>query len=123
MIPQRLTVLDALPRTSSGKVDRTALATLPAASANGTPTDGAPETETERKVRELWQELLAVDAIGRDDDFFALGGHSLLLMVLASRLRRAFDVDLDIATAFDRSTLGGLAAYVDGCREVQEGVA
>jgi len=123
MIPQRLAILDALPRTSSGKVDRAALAALPAASTNGTPTDGAPETETERKVRELWQELLAVDAIGRDDDFFALGGHSLLLMVLASRLRRAFDVDLDIATAFDRSTLGGLAAYVDGCRAVQEGVA
>ena len=90
MVPAQLRVLDALPLTANGKVDRGALATsLPAGGDTGA---GAaeldpPRGDTETAIAALWTELLGVDEVGRDQDFFALGGDSLLISRLAARIR------------------------------------
>lgn len=66
----------------------------------------------EAVIAEVWRELLGVDEVGRDDDFFALGGHSLAAVRLFARIRKQWNVDLPLATLFQGSTLAGLAAIV-----------
>jgi amino acid adenylation domain-containing protein len=72
----------------------------------------APRDRTEARIAEIWQDLLGVDEVGIDDDFFALGGHSLLGTQLLSRLNRTFEVKLPIEALFELPTVGGLAARV-----------
>ncbi len=81
MVPASVTIVDALPLTSNGKVDRSRLGRLDGAER---PAFVAPRDATEHALADLWREVLGVDSIGADDDFFALGGHSLV----AVRLRR-----------------------------------
>ncbi|MBA3773463.1 MAG: SDR family oxidoreductase [Ramlibacter sp.] len=66
----------------------------------------------ERTIAEVWRELLGVEEIGADDDFFALGGHSLAAVRLFARIRKQYAVDLPLATLFQAPTLGALAAVV-----------
>jgi len=66
----------------------------------------------EAVIADAWRELLGVDEVGRDDDFFALGGHSLAAVRLFARIRKQWNVDLPLATLFQGSTLSGLAAIV-----------
>jgi acyl carrier protein len=83
-----------------------------------------PASGTERHVAIVWSELLGVAPIGRTDNFFDLGGNSLLAIQLASRLRKEFDVDLAIASLFESADLASLAAAVDSAlaerREAEE---
>ncbi|HKY31331.1 MAG TPA: SDR family NAD(P)-dependent oxidoreductase, partial [Candidatus Polarisedimenticolia bacterium] len=72
-----------------------------------------PETPTERAVAGIWTSLLGVSPIGRRDNFFDLGGNSLLAIQLASTLRKSFEIDLTIASLFEASDLAALAAAVD----------
>ncbi|MGD2115834.1 MAG: amino acid adenylation domain-containing protein, partial [Acidobacteriota bacterium] len=122
MVPATFTVLDGLPLTPNGKVDRRALA----AEAGGPGAPGrraaavrvAPRTSTEKAVAEIWEELLDPDGssglhVGVHDDFFALGGHSLLVTRLMARLRERLGIDLPVRTAFENPTLGALAAVVE----------
>jgi amino acid adenylation domain-containing protein len=115
MIPSVFVLLDALPRTPSGKVDRRALP-APDASALGAATAfRPPETSLERRIAALWGELLGVERVGRDDDFFALGGHSLLATRMLFRLRRepGGGPELPLAAVFERRTVAGLAAEIE----------
>ncbi|TFZ03968.1 type I polyketide synthase [Ramlibacter humi] len=66
----------------------------------------------ESVIADIWRELLGVDEVGRDDDFFALGGHSLAAVRLFARIRKQWHVDLPLATLFQGSTLAGLSALV-----------
>ncbi len=121
MVPRRWQVLDALPVTANGKVDRAALARLaedraPAAAvAAGS---DAPRDDVERRLQELWAELLGRPGIGRDDDFFALGGDSLLVARLVGRMREQLpevvDLEWDVVLRhmLRRPTIAGLAGYV-----------
>ncbi len=77
----------------------------------------APESATERKVAALWTGLLGVSPIGRTDNFFDLGGNSLLAIQLASQLRRAFEIELTIASLFESADVASLAAAVDRALE------
>jgi pyochelin synthetase len=87
MIPGVLQVVDALPRSANGKLDRAAVLRLVATASTGPRAAGeAPRTEVEEQVAAVWAEVLRVDSVGRDDDFFALGGDSLLAAKLAGRL-------------------------------------
>ncbi|GCD47384.1 non-ribosomal peptide synthetase [Streptomyces paromomycinus] len=90
MIPADLQVVDAIPLTGNGKVDRNRLAALAGPAAPGTAADGgaAPRDELERALAGLWAEVLHVPSVGRDADFFALGGDSLLVAQLVGRTRR-----------------------------------
>jgi amino acid adenylation domain-containing protein len=99
MIPWRWEVLDALPMTANGKVDRKALpAPMSVASAGAVGRRALdfepPETETERLIAEVWRELLHVDEVGVHDNFFDLGGHSLLAMQVIFRLQQELGLRL-----------------------------
>ncbi|MFI7041141.1 amino acid adenylation domain-containing protein [Microbispora rosea] len=110
LVPTAWVVLDALPLTSRGKVDRAALpAPVRASSAGHVP----PSTDAELLVAEIWAELLGVDSIGANDDFFTLGGHSLLATRIAARLRRATGVEVPVRTIFERRTVAELAVALE----------
>ncbi|HVH67069.1 MAG TPA: amino acid adenylation domain-containing protein [Gemmatimonadales bacterium] len=124
MVPTAFVLLDQLPLTANGKVDRHA---LPAVDAEGLPPaaasvsdGGRPLTETETALAAIWTELLKVGQVGVDDDFFDLGGHSLLAIKAVSRIRDVFGVDLQTRTLFEHSTLGALATVLDEARGVGE---
>ncbi|WP_369938522.1 non-ribosomal peptide synthase/polyketide synthase [Xanthomonas tesorieronis] len=111
MVPSAFVRLAAWPLTPNGKLDRKALP-VPDDSAYARRAFEAPQGATERRLAAIWAELLRVEAISRFDDFFELGGHSLLAVQLASRVRRAFDVDVSMRELFELPTLLQLAAHV-----------
>ncbi|NNH68382.1 non-ribosomal peptide synthetase [Nocardia uniformis] len=89
MVPDDMSLLDALPRSANGKVDRAALAarvaTTPSEAVD--PAFTPPADEIEQRIAQLWQEMLGVPRVGRDENFYALGGDSLLLSQMVGRLR------------------------------------
>ncbi|MFD9328167.1 amino acid adenylation domain-containing protein [Streptomyces sp. NPDC060065] len=108
-VPASYVVLDTLPLTANGKVDRAALRALGVRAERATGAYVAPEGPVERRIAELWGELLGRERIGAADDFFALGGHSLLLTRLLARIRREFHGDVTLQDLFERPTVAGLA--------------
>ncbi|MBZ4377478.1 non-ribosomal peptide synthetase, partial [Corallococcus sp. AS-1-6] len=107
MVPGAVVVLEALPLNSNGKVDREALPE-PEAPAS-THTYEAPRTEAEAKLAAIWAEVLRVPRVGVKDDFFALGGHSLLVTQVVSRIRTEIGVELPLRALFETPTLEALA--------------
>jgi acyl transferase domain-containing protein/acyl carrier protein len=81
----------------------------------------APETETQVKVAAIWADLLGIDKVGSEDDFFELGGNSLLMMQLSVRLRAEFGVVLPIKSLFDTTNVAALADRVDSVLVVADG--
>ncbi|HEX6912007.1 MAG TPA: amino acid adenylation domain-containing protein, partial [Longimicrobium sp.] len=118
MVPSAFVVLDALPLTPNGKVDRRA---LPAPQVEGAEGSTAPRTPTEEVLAGLWGELLGVQSPGREDDFFHLGGHSLIATQLVSRARQAFGVELPLRVVFESPTLAAMAEQVDGALRAAAG--
>ena len=114
MIPARFVALPALPLTGSGKVDRKALPVPsgPAIANQGTVV--APRTPTERIVAAAYQETLALPRISVHDDFFALGGHSLLVAQMTARLSRTLARTVAMRAGFEHTTVASLAAWLDG---------
>ena len=112
MVPGVLMSLDALPLSQNGKVERADLPEPVEASAE----DVQPRTATELALAGLWDELLRSAPHGPLDDFFARGGHSLLLGQLAVRIRDTFGVRVPLSALFKAPTLGGQAACVDEAR-------
>jgi amino acid adenylation domain-containing protein len=114
--PARYVLLRELPIAPGGKRDRAALRRM-AARATGGPAssdvDTVPLTPTEERVAAIWRELLARDRIRADDDFFDLGGHSLLTFQLVFRLRTEFDVEVPIRAPFQAPKLAELAVVVE----------
>ncbi|QCX81895.1 Linear gramicidin synthase subunit B [Streptomyces sp. YIM 121038] len=110
MVPAAYVPLAALPLTVNGKLDRRA---LPAPGADGFATGGdrtPPRTEAERLVAAVWAAVLDTDEVGADDDFFALGGDSILAVRVTSRLRAAFGADVSPRLLFTHPTVCALAA-------------
>ncbi|MEW2380423.1 amino acid adenylation domain-containing protein [Micromonospora sp. NPDC047812] len=110
MLPGLILVLDEFPRTASGKIDRKRLP-LP----DLDPVDGyvAPATGTEKAVADIWGEVLDIARIGRRDNFFGLGGHSLLVTRVVYRLRETLGVDLPLRSLFEAATVAELAHEID----------
>jgi amino acid adenylation domain-containing protein len=109
-VPQHFVVLDALPRTANGKLDRDALPAPAPAPSGRTPV----RTDGERVLAEIWAEVLGRPDIGADANFFDLGGHSLQLIQMVVRLERATSVRVPVQVAFESATLADLARYVGG---------
>jgi amino acid adenylation domain-containing protein len=107
MVPAQFVLLDALPLTPSGKIDRLALKALSRAHAPsraGAPYD-APQTATEKLLARIWQEVLGVDRVGIKDDFFLLGGNSLRAVRMITQLRDLLDLEVSLQAMFDAPTI------------------
>jgi amino acid adenylation domain-containing protein len=110
MVPSQVVLLDAMPLSPNGKVDRKALPS-PTSTATG-PSFVAPRTERERKLAEIWQTLLQKERVGVTDNFFALGGHSLIALMLVSRARE-LGLEFALATVLQHPTIEGLLASLE----------
>jgi amino acid adenylation domain-containing protein len=111
MIPSAFVYLPALPLAANGKTDYGA---LPEATSHGTRDHNeyaAPRDETERVLCRIWSEVLGVDRVGLDDDFFAIGGHSLLAAKLFARLDESFGRSLPLGVLFKAPTVRLLAEH------------
>jgi arthrofactin-type cyclic lipopeptide synthetase B len=111
MVPAAYVLLDAIPLTPNGKVDRKALPT-PDAAAYASRGYQAPEGEVEAVLARIWAEVLKLDRVGRHDNFFELGGHSLLAVTVLERMRRE-GLQADVRRLFDSPTIAALAASID----------
>ncbi|MCZ7434492.1 amino acid adenylation domain-containing protein [Streptomyces sp. WMMC1477] len=109
MAPSAVVVLDELPLTANGKVDRRALPAPDGRRPDAAGEYTAPRDELETEIARVWAEVLGVDRVGAHDDFFALGGHSLLATRVAGRLRAALDREVRVRTLFDQPVLSALA--------------
>src|SRR6185312_11902704 len=108
MVPSAFVLLESLPLTANGKLDRKALP-APAGESFGQRGYEAPRGEIEEILSGIWQELLRVERVGRNDNFFELGGHSLLIVQMLERLRRV-GVSVPVRGVFESATLADLAA-------------
>jgi amino acid adenylation domain-containing protein len=115
MLPAALMMVERIPLTRNGKVDRRALP--PPSWELG---DGAgflePQGATEVAVAEVWREVLAVERIGAQDNFFSLGGHSLLAARVATETRKRLEVEISVRTLFERPVLRDFATALDAAR-------
>ncbi|WP_244256430.1 phosphopantetheine-binding protein [Burkholderia gladioli] len=120
MVPWRIVALDTLPLNPNGKVDRRALP-LPAAEADPGAHYEAPHEGIETELATLWTGLLDIERIGRHDDFFDLGGHSLLVVRLNARIGLELNASLPLATLFEARTLAAQAEAIAQARGSQPG--
>jgi acyl carrier protein len=122
MVPAHFVMLDALPLTPSGKVDRRALP-VPEGSQPQVETEFvAPQTPTEEQLAKIWQEVLGLDQVGIQDNFFELGGHSLLAMQVLSRVCDHFEMELPLARLFETPTIAGLTELIETIRLAERGL-
>ncbi len=112
MLPAVFVFLEALPRTPNGKVDRAALPKPEGIGAEVRESYVAPRDEAERTIARVWKEVLGLDRVGIYDNFFDLGGHSLLLIQVHERLKRELGLDLPMVELFKHSTVDALARHV-----------
>jgi hypothetical protein len=105
MVPSAVELIERIPLTRNGKVDYAALPEAGRARAEAGAGYVAPRTAAEGELARLWSEVLGVERVGVHDDFFDLGGHSLLLTQLASRIRDTFNVSVPLRTLFESLTV------------------
>jgi amino acid adenylation domain-containing protein len=118
MVPSALVMLDDMPRTPAGKVDREALPAPEAGAAATGEASDPPRGKTEERIARGWAELLEIEpaAVSRSASFFDLGGHSLLATRAVARLREELAVELPVRRLFERPTVAGLAEEVETLR-------
>jgi amino acid adenylation domain-containing protein len=112
MVPSAILLLDAMPLTANGKIDKRA---LPAPDDAGGTADAyaAPRNETEQTLVSIWQDVLKKERIGINDSFLDLGGHSLLAIRVLGKISKSFGVRLALRTLFDSPTVAQLAQQIE----------
>jgi amino acid adenylation domain-containing protein len=116
MVPATLTQVDRIPLTDSGKVDRSKLPPpggddAAAASEAATPVSDEPSGPIEQLIAEVWAEVLGVDSISANDNFFSLGGHSILAIRVVARLKKRINLSIPMTAVFEYPSVRDLAAY------------
>ncbi len=110
MVPAAVVVLDALPLTVNGKIDKQA---LPAPEYRGADGYRAPGTETEKVIANIYAQVLGVDRVGVDDSFFELGGDSISAMRTVAAVNTALDATLDVRTLFEAPSVSAVSRHLD----------
>jgi acyl carrier protein len=113
MIPPAFVLLDEMPLTPNGKIDRRALPSPDRAQLDLEHAYAPPSTDSECALAEIWATVLGVEQVGRMDNFFSLGGDSLTATQMISRVRASFGIDLKLRTFFAAPVLRELAAVVE----------
>ncbi|MZR29852.1 MupA/Atu3671 family FMN-dependent luciferase-like monooxygenase [Sneathiella litorea] len=116
MTPSQVIVLDVMPQTPNGKVDRKA---LPKPQAQANVSTEKAQSDTEAAIAKIWCEALGIAEVGVTDNFFDLGGHSLLVVQVQRRLKELFDREVAITDMFRFSTIQALARHLDGGGKVE----
>ncbi|BAZ30185.1 peptide synthetase [Cylindrospermum sp. NIES-4074] len=112
MVPSAFVILDALPLSANGKVNRRALPVPEMAISQRLQTYVAPRTPVEEMLAEIWSQILNLEQVGVYDNFFDLGGHSLLATQLITKMREIFQVDLSLRDLFELPTIAGLTEKI-----------
>lgn len=113
MLPAEYIVLDELPLTVNGKLDKSALLSFEGRRLGSEAAGSGPRSATEEILSGIWRELLGVTKVSVNDNFFMLGGNSLLAMRLAAMLNEQLAIDTSIKTIFESPTLESMAFYLD----------
>jgi acyl carrier protein len=117
MIPHNFVSLDAIPLTDTRKVDRRALPDPGTARQELTTPYAPPRTPLEKKLTNIWAEVLSLDEVGIHDNFFELGGHSLTATQIISRVIATFKLQLPIRALFDSPTVAAMSNVIRGHEE------
>ena len=112
MIPSAFVEIEALPLTANGKMDRAALPRPEGLHFEGPTRYVAPQTYLEQAIAAIWQAVLHIEHVGVDDNFFDLGGHSLLLIQIQNRLHTVLEEDISIIDLFEYPTINALAQHI-----------
>jgi acyl carrier protein len=118
MLPSEIMAIDALPIGPHGKLERKALPPVESLSGRQATAYRAPSTQTESVLVEVWAQVLKVDRIGVDDDFFDLGGDSLKAQRMIAQIEERLKVNVPTQVAFANPTVAQLAIYIDRIRQV-----
>ena len=116
MVPSTFEIVERFPLTPAGKVDRKALQTALVPRSERLKVHSPPQTTTECTVANIWSEVLGVGEVGTDDNFFDLGGHSLLIVRMLYQINTTCKVRLSVSDLFHKPTIRELAAAVDSQR-------
>jgi acyl carrier protein len=114
MVPADFIVLDEWPRMPGGKIDRQALSRPPEAPSQSKAAYTPPQNELEQLISGFWKEVLHIDQIDRADNFFDLGGHSLLLMKVNLKLKHHCGKEISLVEMFKYPTISTLAEFLSG---------
>jgi amino acid adenylation domain-containing protein len=113
MVPGHFVILDMLPQTTNGKIDRTALPAVDGGQVMPEQSYVAPQTPIEKAIARIWSSVLHLERVGIHDNFFHLGGHSLLGTQVISRIRNAYHVDLPLRSIFAMPTIAQFSEAVE----------
>jgi amino acid adenylation domain-containing protein/non-ribosomal peptide synthase protein (TIGR01720 family) len=116
MVPAELVILESLPLTPGGKVDRRVLASQQASRSSRAEAQPGFQTPLEDLLANLWAGVLHCEQISRHDDFFKLGGHSLQATQIVARIREAFGIELPVRALYDAPTIAALSERIEGVR-------
>lgn len=122
MVPSVFMILDSLPLTANGKVDRSALPEPDRLRPDVEDVFIPARTQTEELVADIWRAMLGIKRIGIQDNFFELGGHSLLATRVISRIREVFSLELSLRSFFEAPTVSGIVEHIEAVRESQQGL-
>jgi len=121
LVPSLFVLVDALPRAANGKLDRATLRDK-VPSVTLAPREGLATTDIEKLLSRIWSHAFELEGIGCSDDFFELGGDSLIATVISAQVYEATGVDLDFGAFVERPVLSDFAAFIDECRSTASGV-
>jgi len=122
MVPEAILILEEMPLTANGKIDRKKLPSGKAAGGQPEREYAGARTPIEEMVVGIFEELLKPDQVGIHDNFFEIGGHSLLAIQLISRVRDIFEVEIGVRSVFDAPTAEGLARNIEEAKRAGEKV-